>query len=193
VNYTDNKQKTLELFAALIDYPESKDDIKCQFDTLIRLLPDKNRSDHLKKLKIWLNKQSLGYIQEAYTGIFDINSLCSPYVGYYLFGEDYRRSLLITGLKEKFRQFGFKQQGNEMPDHISVLLKFLSNLKDNSFYCEIINEALIPSVDKMLLEVSRTNTEIGNEKSNDMSAIDFYASIITFLKIFIKSEVINAQ
>ncbi len=193
MNYTDNKQKTLELFAVLIDYPESKDDIEYQFDALIRLLPDKNRSAHLKKLKIWLNKQSLGYIQEAYTAIFDINSLCSPYVGYYLFGEDYRRSLLITGLKEKFRQFGFKQQGNEMPDHISVLLKFLSNLKDSSFYCEIINEALIPSVDRMLLEVSRTNTEIGNEKSSDMSAIDFYASIITFLKIFIKSEVINAQ
>ncbi len=193
MNYTDNKQKTLEAFAALIDYPESKDDIKYQFDTLIRLLPDKNRPDHLKRLKIWLNKQSLGYIQEVYTAIFDINSLCSPYVGYYLFGEDYRRSLLITGLKEKFRQFGFKQQGNEMPDHISVLLKFLSNLKDSSFYCEIINEALIPSVDKMLLEISRTNTEVGNEKSSDMSAIDFYASIITFLKIFIKSEVINAQ
>lgn len=192
MNYTDNKQKTLELFAVLIDYPESKDDIEHQFDALIGLLPE-NKSYRLRQLKIWLNKQSLGYIQEAYTAIFDINSLCSPYVGYYLFGEDYRRSLLITGLKEKFRQFGFKQQGNEMPDHISVLLKFLSNLKDSSFYCEIINEALIPSVDKMLLEVSRTNTEIGNEKSSDMSAIDFYASIITFLKIFIKSEVINAQ
>ena len=123
-----NKQSVLRAFSTLIDYPESKESLDGQLEILGNDYAP-NDKDRIKLLKRWMDGQSLGSLQEAYTGIFDINSLCSPYIGYHLFGEDYKRSLLLTGLKEKFRFFGFDQSYDEMPDHLSVILKFLSNFK----------------------------------------------------------------
>ncbi|GMT44158.1 MAG: hypothetical protein IEMM0003_0977 [bacterium] len=186
-----DKQFVLRAFSTLIDYPESKESLADQLEILDNnfVSDSKNR---IKPLKKWMNSQSLGSLQEAYTGIFDINSLCSPYIGYHLFGEDYKRSLLLTGLKEKFRLFGFDQPYDEMPDHLSVVLKFLSTLTDEGFYSELIKEALEPSVEKMLSEINPVETN-DDKSSNEMSTRNFYASILAALKNFIKSEVKNDQ
>ncbi|NOZ84439.1 MAG: hypothetical protein GXP60_06525 [Epsilonproteobacteria bacterium] len=186
-----NRCQTLQAFSALIDYPESKEGLADQLEVLCNdsVSNDKDRIELLKK---WLDSQSLGSLQEAYTGIFDINSLCSPYIGYHLFGEDYKRSLLLTGLKEKFRLFGFDRPYDEMPDHLSVVLRFLSTLTDEGFYDELINEALKPSIGKMLSEINPDEMDNG-KSSNEMSARNFYASILAALKNFIKLEAANDQ
>ncbi len=186
-----DRRQTLQAFSTLMDYPESKESLADQLEILGNDLISDDKVN-IKPLKKWMDSQSLGSLQEAYTGIFDINSLCSPYIGYHLFGEDYKRSLLLTGLKEKFRFFGFDQPYDEMPDHLSVILKFLSTLTDEGFYGELIEEALKPSVEKMLSEINPDKTNNG-KSSNEISARNFYASILAALKNFIKSEVANDQ
>jgi len=186
-------KRVFQAFAALIDYPESKEDISGQLRILSKLLGSEKNIGKLYRLEKWVDNQSIGYLQEAYTGIFDINSLCSPYIGYYLFGEDYRRSLFITGLKEKFRAYKFDQLCGEMPDHLSVILRFLSELTDYDFYEELINDALLPSVEKMILEINRTQADSASDKNTDISVGVFYSSVLSALRNFIESEVKNDQ
>ncbi len=187
------KQRIFKAFATLIDYPESKEDISSQLRMLSKLFAsDTNISGKLDRLEKWADNQRLGYLQEAYTGIFDINSLCSPYIGYYLFGEDYKRSLFITGLKEKFRAFKFDRLCGEMPDHLSVILRFLSELSDYGFYEELINDALLPSVGKMISEMNHGESDVEESRNpNNSSAREFYSLTLSALKKFLESEVKN--
>ena len=42
----------------------------------------------------------MGKLQEVYSGFFDLNSICHPYIGYQLFGENYKRSIFLVELKK---------------------------------------------------------------------------------------------
>ena len=48
----------------------------------------------------------LGKLQEVYSGFFDLNSICHPYIGYQLFGENYKRSVFMCRTQEELPRRG---------------------------------------------------------------------------------------
>ncbi len=91
----------------------------------------------------------LGALQEVYTGTFDLDAACYPYIGYHLFGESYKRSVLMLGLRERYEAHGFAAEG-ELPDHLAVMLRFLAACDDDILAGELAREALLPALDKMI-------------------------------------------
>lgn len=86
--------------------------------------------------------------EEVYTAAFDLQAACSPYVGWHLLGEGYKRRIFLARLKEIYRLHGFSC-GLELPDHIAVLLRFLASGPDEEEARVIFEDGLAPAVEKM--------------------------------------------
>lgn len=99
-----------------------------------------------------------GRLEEIYTGAFDLDTLsdldatCYPYVGHHLFGESYKRSAFLVGLAERYRAHGFAPPPGELPDHLVVILRFLAGCPDQGLVDEIVDEALLPALRRMVGE-----------------------------------------
>lgn len=94
-----------------------------------------------------------GRLEEAYTETFDLNAACHPYVGYHLFGESYKRSALLVGLRQRYRACGV-EIGNELPDHVVMVLRFLSAQDDADLARELIGDALLPALERMVAKTA---------------------------------------
>ena len=71
---------------------------------------------------------SRGRFEETHVRTFDLAANCVPWVGVHLFGEEtFKRGALMARLQEQFEHRGFQVQG-ELPDHLSVLLRFCARL-----------------------------------------------------------------
>jgi nitrate reductase delta subunit len=92
---------------------------------------------------------SAGELEETYTITFDLQPICYPYVGYHLFGDDHVRGIFMAGLKERYRGCGISP-GTELPDHISLMLRYLSRSDDDDEKYELLVECLLPAAEKML-------------------------------------------
>jgi nitrate reductase delta subunit len=88
-------------------------------------------------------------MEELYTSTFDLNAICYPYVGYHLFGDGNHRGMFLAGLKEHYQVSHFSA-GNELPDHLGVMLRFLANDGDEGEREELIFLCIIPALKKML-------------------------------------------
>ncbi len=97
-----------------------------------------------------------GRLEEIYTGAFDLDTLsdldatCYPYVGHHLFGESYKRSTFLVELAERYRTHGFAPPPGELPDHLVVILRFLCACPDAGLAEEIVTEALVPALRRMV-------------------------------------------
>ena len=87
-------------------------------------------------------------VEEAFTGTFDLQSLCHPYVGYQLCGESQQRTMFMLKLKEIYHQFDFTQ-GHELPDHLSEVLRFIGSTTDQDCRRVIIQDGLLPALAKI--------------------------------------------
>ncbi len=73
----------------------------------------------------------------------------NPCIGQQLYGEGYGRSMLLLDLQKRYRRHGF-ETGDEPPDHLSVLLKFLSECDDPAEREEVAREVLVPGLEAMI-------------------------------------------
>ena len=73
----------------------------------------------------------------------------SPCIGQHLYGEGYGRSMLLLQLQKRYRRLGF-ESGDEPPDHLSVLLRFLSLCDDPAEREEVAREVLVPGLEAMI-------------------------------------------
>ncbi|HSB11777.1 MAG TPA: nitrate reductase molybdenum cofactor assembly chaperone [Blastocatellia bacterium] len=99
---------------------------------------------------------SIEKMQELYTQTFDLNPVCTLDIGYHLFGENYKRGELLAKLRETEAPFELGQ-GNQLPDHLPVLLRLLAKLDDQELRRSLIGEILIPALGKMLEALSQTD------------------------------------
>ena len=82
-----------------------------------------------EKLKVFFDYCSttnLSKLEEDYIASFEMNTKFVLYLGHLLLGENYERSEFISQLKDLYDEYNFKIENNELPDHISLILKFLS-------------------------------------------------------------------
>jgi len=88
------------------------------------------------------------HVEEAFTGTFDLQSLCHPYVGYQLCGESQQRTVFMLKLREIYQQFDFIP-GNELPDHMAEMMRFIGTITDQDCRMEIIRDGLLPAIGKI--------------------------------------------
>lgn len=125
----------------------------------------------------------LGRLEEIYTGTFDLNTSCFPYAGYHLFGESYKRSVFLLGLKERYQAHGFAVEG-ELPDHLAVLLRFLATTDDAELGRELIEEALLPVLPRLLGEGPEAEASDEDQEPPERSeSIEVYRRVLRALRL----------
>lgn len=137
------------LLADILSYPQPglNEKVKVTIEILVsESMPE--AAAELGQFLKFSESQPLGGLEEIYTGTFDLNPLCTPYVGHYLFGENHKRSEFLVRLKEDFDVYGFTAEG-EMPDHLSILLRFLALLEEDYPTHSFIRECLVPALSEM--------------------------------------------
>ncbi len=140
--------KLSKLFGEILDYPTAA--LRRQIEECISLLLSLHRgaADKLSELRTFVGVHPLEEVEEIYTRTFDLQAACYPYVGYHLFGNSNQRALFMAGLMNHYRACRFSA-GNELPDHLRVMLRFASVLKRDERE-ELIRDCVAPAVGKML-------------------------------------------
>ena len=96
----------------------------------------------------WVEQAPPAQLEEVYTRTFDLQAVCSPYVGYQLFGDSYKRGMLMARLNQGYRERGFSA-GSELPDHVAVVLRFLDLGAEDEFSQALLRDGLLPALGKM--------------------------------------------
>jgi nitrate reductase molybdenum cofactor assembly chaperone NarJ/NarW len=140
------------LFADLLSYPSQ--DLFSITETCLGELRSVRAAaaDELEAFQSGIQGLPAEKIEELYTVTFDMQPVCYPYAGYQLFGESYKRGAFMAQLNEAYHAFGYSA-GEELPDHISIILRFLgldaANRKGE--FCQtLLGEGVIPALEKML-------------------------------------------
>lgn len=141
-----------ELFADLLEYPTLATARKAGLCCEQLQVSQPIAAGLLERFNIEMEKRALAQMQELYTTTFDMQPVCYPYVGYHLFGESYKRGAFMAQLNEAYHAFGYSA-GQELPDHLSVILRFLALdaiNREGDFCRALVKEGLTPALEKML-------------------------------------------
>ena len=143
------RAQILGLFADILDYPAPGLAGKAAECAALIGAAQPEAVALLESFRGFAEENLLGKLQEIYSGFFDLNSICHPYVGYQLFGENYKRSAFLLGLKKAYRAEGFEGSTSEIPDRLSVVLRFVAHSKGGEDIDELLNRGLLPALARM--------------------------------------------
>lgn len=170
----DSTSSLFNSFAALMEYPES--DVKQQAEQCLVQLQSVHpeTAEVLEKFVRRLDQLSLDKTRELYTTTFDMQPVCYPYVGYHLFGESYKRGAFMAQLNEAYHARDYSA-GLELPDHLSVILRFLgldAENRDGELCQALIHNGVMPALEKML-------------KVFDAESENPYLGLVSALRLFL--------
>ncbi len=138
----------LELLAGLLDYPGpgEQGSLRARVQEGRQAMALAGLStDGLEEFGRFVEETSSEAWEETYTGAFDLSDGLSPYVGYHLFGDGCQRSAFLAELQRRYRDQGFCWD-NELADHLTVMLRFVSCCADVGLRRELVDDALLPAV-----------------------------------------------
>ncbi len=160
------RQRLFYLFADLLEYPQS--DLTESVRECEALISPGNpeAAALLDPLRSFVADAPLGDIQELYTRTFDLDATYHPYVGHHLFGESYKRSAFMVGLKERYKAYDFVVEG-ELPDHLAVMLRYLSLCEDDVQVAEIVRDAMVPALERMVKKKADADEDAPGETALD--------------------------
>ncbi len=142
------RRRALQLLADALEYPRPGLLETVRECAALLAADNPGAAACLREFCAFVEETPRGRLEELYTGTFDLNAACYPYVGYHLFGESYKRSIFMVELNERYRAHVFPVTG-ELPDHLTVLLRFLAVCDDAALSEELICEALLPALERM--------------------------------------------
>jgi len=151
-----------KLMAALFEYPTTADypdrvrdiseylngrypDAGTELGRFIELLPD----DDLRAM------------QELFTRSFDVQAATTLDVGYVLFGDDYKRGILLANLNREHRNAGVNT-GTELADYIPNLLRLMAVMEDEEVLHDLAYAILGPALLEMIGEFSTERVQKRN-------------------------------
>lgn len=165
-----NQQRQLLFMACslLLDYPS--EGIEQRFSAVgqeLSALPAPIRQE-LTEFLAQANQKSLPQLQAHYVETFDQRRRCSMNLSYYSVGDTRQRGVAILAFKEQLAALGFKQEREELPDHLCVVLE-AGALADDVGH-RIVTE---------MLASHRDGLEVLRSALSDISPM--YAHVITAL------------
>jgi nitrate reductase delta subunit len=143
------RAQLLELFADILDYPAPGLAEKAAECATLIGTAQPEAAALLRSFHEFAEEKPLGKLQEIYSGFFDLNSICHPYIGYQLFGENYKRSVLLIELKKAYRAAGFEASPAEIVDRLSVVLRFIAQSRGGEDIDELLNRGVLPALARM--------------------------------------------
>lgn len=189
--------KTFKALSALLCYPS--EDLIAALPAIDAVLHEEgllgpHRMQELRVLLHRLAEQDLYELQENYVLLFDRSRTLSLNLFEHVHGESRDRGGAMVDLLETYRAGGFDLAGSELPDHLPVLLEFLSTrplaearalLADAGHILTALNERLIrrdtpyAAVLSALITLSQTECEtpaeladIPDDDPEDLAALD---------------------
>lgn len=174
--------KSFKALSALLSYPSA--DLQEAIPAIRAVLHDEglfgpNRLDEVERLLKHLERDDLWDLQEEYVLLFDRSRSLSLNLFEHVHGESRDRGGAMLDLLEAYRAGGFDLTGPELPDHLPVMLEFLSTqpeavahdmLADAGPILSALTERLIrrDSPWAAVMETLSTFAEAGDD---DLSAI----------------------
>jgi nitrate reductase molybdenum cofactor assembly chaperone NarJ/NarW len=143
------RAQLMALFADILDYPAPGLAEKAAECAALIGAAHSEAVALLESFRRFAEETSLGRLQEVYSGFFDLNSICHPYVGYQLFGENYKRSILLIELKKAYRAAGFEAEASEIPDRLSIVLRYVAHSEGGEEIDELLNRGILPALARM--------------------------------------------
>ena len=179
------EQRVLHLLADILDYPLTNPAEKVGECVALVSAGNGDAAARLRQFQALADETPSARLEEIYTMTFDLDAACHPYVGYHLFGESYKRSAFLVELKERYRERGFAASNTELPDRLSILLRFLSMSADEELRQEIINEGLLPALGKMVKETEEGDEEFQGEGDANAYA-NAYRNVLHALRLILQ-------
>jgi nitrate reductase delta subunit len=157
----------LGYFADLLGYPQPGTAEKARLcaETIVQMALPAPEAEALRPapdaflsaFAVEIAAMSFDKQEEVYASTFDLGG-AFPYIGYQLMGETHKRSVFMLELKQRYAPYGV-EMGIELPDHLSNVLRYLSVLQDETEFREMVQFAVLPSLDKVLNAGRMRNAE----------------------------------
>ena len=138
--------------AHLLGYPVEKGTMLESFERLTSHFREAGLATPAAPFGALLQNSTLSGLQEDYVARFDFNPKGSLYLGHHLHGDGQKKAAFMIGLKQEFGRHGFTPEGNELPDHLVVLLGYLAHLVqrgEDEYRRQFIAEMVLPGLGKM--------------------------------------------
>ena len=150
-----------EHLASLLSYPDAG--LYRALDDCIRgLAPEAPEAatllEHFRDTAGELGQDAL---EQAYIQVFEMQAETALYIGHQLFGEEWRRGAFMACLKERYQECGLSS-GAELPDHVSVILRFLEVEQPGPEKEELIGDCIVPALHKVLRAMEGKKTPYGD-------------------------------
>jgi nitrate reductase assembly molybdenum cofactor insertion protein NarJ len=129
---------------------------ECQ-EVLNQKYPDSGKT--LEPFTQYLRNLSQDELEELFTKTFDVQPICYLDLGYVIFGEDYKRGTFLRHMQEEQKMLG-NDCSPELPDHLSHVLTMLTMHTDQMFIDELVAQAIVPGVKKMIHEFNTSRIEL---------------------------------
>jgi len=141
------------LLAAIFEYPDEgySDRIGDVRDYLVGRYSD--AATVLDRFIELLPDDDLTRMQELFTRSFDVQAVTTLDVGYVLFGDDYKRGILLANLNREHRVAGV-DTGTELADYIPNLLRLMAVIEDEEVLHDLAYAILGPALLEMIREFS---------------------------------------
>jgi nitrate reductase molybdenum cofactor assembly chaperone NarJ/NarW len=96
-----------------------------QLELMSMELPPGPVGDAFQSFLDQIRPLSLGEWEELYTRTWDLSPLSAPYIGFQIWGEDYRRGNFLAQLQRAYRNSAI-DTGGELNDHLVPVLAYLA-------------------------------------------------------------------
>ena len=183
------EKRLFQLYALILEYPRSDLSETVRECQALAALENPEAAALLGGFCTYLASTPLERLQEVYTVTFDLDATYHPYVGHHLFGESYKRSAFLVGLKERYQTFGYTFSETELADHLAVMVGFLAVCENAVLTKELIQDALLPGLERMVKEdQDGARSPHGDEQSSDRSP---YQQILRALRMILEQYPAN--
>jgi nitrate reductase delta subunit len=147
----------LDALADLLEYPDAG--WAERFDGCRYLLNSEGPglAEAFRGFRTGVEGLNLSELQELYTRTFDLNPVCTPEVGYHLFGDTYKRGLFLARLRETEEPYALGQDG-QLPDYLPVMLRLVGRLEDEELRAALVQDCLLPATEKMFEALSKAES-----------------------------------
>ncbi|MCC7103577.1 MAG: nitrate reductase molybdenum cofactor assembly chaperone [Chloroflexi bacterium] len=184
---TATRSPLFHCFATLLGYPSPELAEAARNGEALLSAEHPDAAAQLHRFRETVERLPLGRMEEIYTGAFDLTSSSFPYVGYHLFGESYKRSVFLLGLKERYQAHGYSI-GVELPDHLAVLLGFAAITDDADLIRDLVEEAVLPVLPRLLGEGPAPDAASEDDLPPEPSdSIEVYRHVLRALRLTLQA------